>query len=107
MGLKGVKNTELSNQMADLLKEKLSAVEGISSKKMFGGNGIFHDGKMFGLIDSKGNCFLKANEENKDDFLSAGGEQHSRMPYYSISEEVLSNPELLIPMAEHAIKISK
>ncbi|MGB1039022.1 MAG: TfoX/Sxy family protein [Bacteroidia bacterium] len=107
MGLKGVKNTELSNQMAELLKEKLSSLDGITTKKMFGGNGVFHDGKMFGLIDSKGNCFLKANDDNKADFINAGGEQHSRMPYYSISEEVVTNPDLLIPMAKHAIKISK
>ena len=107
MGLKGEKNTELSNQLAELLEEKLAVIGGITTKKMFGGSGLFHEGKMFGLIDSKANCFLKANDDNKSDFIKSGGEQHSRMPYYSVSEGIIDNSDILLPMANHAITISK
>ena len=107
MSLNTEKNTELSNQLAELLTEQLTSIKGISTKKMFGGHGIFHENKMFGLIDSKGNCFLKANDANKEDFLAAGGSQHSRMPYYSINLDLLNDAAVLIPMTEHAIKISK
>jgi DNA transformation protein len=53
---------------AELLTKKLSAIEGLSMKKMFGGHGVFHDQKIFGIADSKGNYFFKANEINKADF---------------------------------------
>ena len=107
MGLNVEKNAELSDQLEATIIKNLSSLNGISTKKMFGGYGIFHEDKMFGLIDSKGNCFLKANEENKEDYLSSGGEQHSRMPYYSISEEILNDTDKLLPLAQFAIQISK
>ncbi|MGB0176067.1 MAG: TfoX/Sxy family protein [Owenweeksia sp.] len=107
MGLKGDKNTQLSNQVAEQFAESVNSMEGITLKKMFGGSGIFHDGKMFGLVDSKGNCFLKADDTTRDDFLSRGGEQHSRMPYYSIPGEVMDDREQLISWTRKAIKASK
>ena len=54
MGVKGDKMKQDSVLATELLLEKLARINGISSKKMFGGHGIFHDGKMFGMVDSKG-----------------------------------------------------
>ena len=107
MGLNTEKNIELSNQLAELMQVNLVKIDGLSTKKMFGGHGLFHESKMFGLIDSKGNCFLKANEENIELFTEAGGLQHSRMPYYSINLETINNEKKLILLTQHAIKISK
>ena len=61
MRQKGDIHTNEAQLTADLLLEKLSSLNGITSKKMFGGHGIFHNGKMFGMVDSKGNCALKAD----------------------------------------------
>ena len=54
MGVKGIKRTQEADLTCTLLIERLSLIPGITSKKMFGGYGIFHDSKMFGIIDSKG-----------------------------------------------------
>ena len=35
---------------------------------MFGGHSVFHEAKMFGIVDSKGNYFFKVDETNKADF---------------------------------------
>ena len=92
---------------AELILERLSLVDGLTSKKMFGGHGIFHDGKMFGIIDSKGVAFFKADETTKKEYTSRGGVQHSRMPYYSIPDEILRDADELRKWAKTAISLSK
>ncbi len=107
MGSKGDKHSEEAQLSAELLVEKLNSIDGITSKKMFGGHGIFHDGKMFGIIDSKGKAFLKADEENASYYLEKGSIKHSKMPYYSIPEGVLNTTSDLIKLAKISIEISK
>lgn len=107
MGEKGSKMRVESIEANKLLLEKLASIEGVSSKKMFGGFGLFHDNKMFGLIDSKGVSFLKADEQSKSKFLALGGTQHSRMPYYAIPTEIKNNFEELIAWTKLAIQLSK
>src|SRR6056300_1307770 len=88
MGVKGDKNSALSNEVAAEFMDRTAGVEGITSKKMFGGHGLFYNGGMFGLVDSKGNCFLKAPEEKVDQYFATGSEKHSRMPYYFVPNNV-------------------
>ncbi|MBO6515776.1 MAG: TfoX/Sxy family protein [Bacteroidia bacterium] len=107
MGLKGDKNTEESNRVAALIETKLAETAGITLKKMFGGHGIFHDNKMFGLVDSKGNTFLKANEKTLSQFKEFGTEQHSRMPYYSVPDVVIEEDSRFQNLVDQAIEISK
>ncbi len=106
MGQKGDKHTNEAQLSADLLVEKLVTIGGVTSKKMFGGHGIFQDGKMFGIIDSKGKSFLKADATNELDFINASSEKHGKMSYYSIPEGVMNSEELL-KFAEKSIAISK
>lgn len=74
---------------------------------MFGGHGLFHDQKMFGMIDSKGKCFLKADGDLAVNFKEKGAEKHSRMPYYSVSEQIIENPRELKDWVKRSIKASK
>ncbi|MEP1094405.1 MAG: TfoX/Sxy family protein [Cyclobacteriaceae bacterium] len=106
MGQKGDKHTNESQLAAELLLEKLQTIEGVTCKKMFGGHGIFHEGKMFSIIDSKGQVFLKTNDETASKYLEKESVQHSRMPYHSVSDEILSSSEL-VDLAKEAIEISK
>jgi DNA transformation protein len=107
MGNKGDKMTKDSVLSAELIVSKLEAIGGVSTKKMFGGHGIFHDGKMFGIVDSKGQSFLKADDSNRGDYEGAGSHQHSRMPYFSIPDDVLNNQDTLTSWVEKSIAISK
>lgn len=107
MGIKGDKLSRDAILSADLLSEKLSVIAGISTKKMFGGHGVFHEGKMFGIIDSKGNLFFKVNESNKADYEQKGASQHSRMPYFSVPKQIFDNQEDLILWAQKSIEASK
>ena len=107
MGIKGGKTSEESILTANLITAKLESMGGITSKKMFGGHGIFHEAKMFCIVDSKGLAYLKADDSSKQKFEAMGSQKHSRMPYYSIPQEILSDFVLLNEWAQHAISISK
>lgn len=107
MGKKGDKSTSLGQQMAEQYLEQLSSIEGVSSKKMFGGHGIFHESKMFGIISAKGKLFFKVNEKTQIDYENAGSEKHSRMPYFSVPEEVIAGDGSLVEWALQSIEASK
>lgn len=106
----GTKGDKLSNKVAlsaQLLVDKLAGIDGIKSKKMFGGYGIFCNDQMFGIVDPSGKIFFKADDTTKGKFEDIGSLKHSRMPYYSIPDNVLSNFELLLEWAESSISITK
>ena len=107
MGKKGDKSTSYGAEVAENLLDQLAPITGITAKKMFGGHGLFHDDKMFGMVDSKGQCLLKATDETKQDFLDSGSEKHSRMPYYMIPDEILAEEHKLLVWARIAIEASK
>ncbi len=100
MGTKGDKHTEETAKGVEVLLNALSAMDEVTTKKMFGGYGIFYKGKMFGLFSAKGKAYLKANESNLHEFEPYGKEQHSRMPYYYI-------PEVLFPDTDEIIRLAK
>lgn len=103
MGKKGDKQTKTGSEKAKLLVERLQPIGGISSKKMFGGHGIFFQGKMFGIVDSRGGYYLKMSDGNRGDFEAYGAVQHGRMPYFSIPDAILEDSELLLNWAQKAI----
>jgi len=104
---KGEKMTQESILSAEELIEKLFVIEGVTTKRMFGGHGIFHVDKMFGHITAKGGQYLQADQSNVDAYLAKGSEKHSRMTYYSIPADILEDHYVLLEWAEIAIQISK
>ena len=107
MGTKGDYLTNDASMSSELLIEKLSAIEGINSKKMFGGYGIFQEGKMFALVNSKGEIYFKTDDSIRSKFENAGAHQHGKMPYFSLPENVLLDQELLVQWGRESIEISK
>lgn len=103
MGQKGDKSTENASVTAALFVEKLQSIAPISSKKMFGGHGIFFQGKMFGIVDSKGQCYFKVSNENRSDFEQHDARQHGRMPYFAIPEPIFNDTPSLLVWAKKAI----
>lgn len=107
MGQKDDKSTPLGADASSLLTEKLATIPGITTKKMFGGYGIFHDSKMFRIIDSKGGCFFKADASNQSDYEARGSAKHSRMPYFEFPADVQDDPDQLAVWAQKSMAISK
>ena len=89
----------------DLVLEKLSPLEGVTGKSMFGGFGVFHEGEMFGLI-SNDVLYLKADDSNRNDYVSLGSNQYKPMPYFRVPDEVSETPETLREWAQKSVIIA-
>ena len=89
-------------------------VDGISSKRLFGGWGIYKDGIIFAIIID-GELFFKVGDENKKDFEKFGShpfEYESRgkkvvLPYWSLPEEIMENREELYSWMDSSLDVSK
>ena len=107
MGRKGDKMTAASTAVADSIVENLSPLGEVNGKKMFGGYGVFEQGTMFALVDSRGQFFLKVDDSNRKDFEGIEAVQHGRMPYFSVPEEVQEDNRKLRAWALESIRLSK
>jgi DNA transformation protein and related proteins len=85
---------------------------GVAAKKMFGGAGLFRDGKMFALI-ADDMAYLKVDDTNREPFIEAGSlqfkpyEKRPAMPYFEIPSAILENPADLIEWGKRALAIHK
>ena len=106
MGQKCAKLSEEAVRACEEFVRKLSSLGEVSSRKMFGGYGIFESGAMFALITSKGSIHLKTDETNRYRFEDAGTTQHGKMPYFEVPQEVLVNDKKLQEWAKESIAIA-
>ena len=105
MGQKNAKLTAQAAELAESLVEKLAPLGDITSRKMFGGYGIFVSGKMFAMVSSQGVAHLKVDGTNVERFEHAGAEKFGRMPYYEIPPAVLKNTRSLRSWAKTSTAI--
>jgi DNA transformation protein and related proteins len=102
----------LNEEFKDFVMGQLEGMEGVTVKKMFGGGGIFHDGKMFALLH-EAQMFLKVDDSNKGKFKEAGTgpfkphpNKPMKMPYYEVPPEVLEDQEKLKEWAGISVKVA-
>lgn len=107
MGRKGTKLTSEASDIAADLVEKLAPLGDVTSRKMFGGVGIFESGSMFALVTSNGTPHLKVDDTNQADFEKRESAKFGRMPYYEIPETVIGNTRSLRSWAKKSIAVAK
>ncbi|MCQ4629581.1 TfoX/Sxy family protein [Shinella sp. CPCC 100929] len=87
----------------DGIEEMFQALGPVTIKRMFGGKGIYHEGRILAL-EVQGEILLKADEESAADFSAAGSRQWYydgksgkpvKMPYWSIPDEALDDPDVM------------
>ena len=61
----------VSDEFLEFLLDQLSGWGGVTARKMFGGAGLYRDGKMFGLIAGDV-AYLKVDDTNRQAFADAG-----------------------------------
>ena len=82
--------------------ERLSPLGAIGSKPMFGGVGVFVDGKMFVKISPSCVLSFKADGQNKSAFLKAGMKKSGKMPYYEATAEQMEDDNTFMTAAKLA-----
>ena len=58
-------------RLAEELPEVFELFGRVSARRMFGGHGIFHEGRMFGLVSGE-RLYLKTDEEGRAKFETKG-----------------------------------
>jgi len=102
----------ISESFEAYVLEQLSSVNGLSSRRMFGGVGISADGLSFALIDED-TLYLKVDDTNRGDFeaIEMGpfrpyGDDRA-MQYYQVPVDVLEDSDALQAWAQKAIGVAR
>lgn len=81
----------------------LSGLGPISTRKMFGGLGIYRDGVIFALVSSDGQLFIKATGDLAEQLQAEGAVQFHSMPYWSMPDAALDDPAASVAWAQQSL----
>lgn len=94
----------------DSLVIRLTPIGAVDARNMFGGHGLFMEGRMFALV-ARGALYLKADDGNRADFETAGmtafkpyAEKPMTMPYFGVPESVLADNETFCAWSANAVQ---
>jgi DNA transformation protein and related proteins len=100
-----------SDEFVAFLIDQFSGWGKVTGRKMFGGVGLYHDGKMFGLV-ADDVAYLKVDDSNREDFEKAGSapfrpyaDRDVIMSYYEIPPDVLECAEELGEWADRSFMV--
>ena len=103
----------VSDPVLGYIIDQLQPVGEVIPKRMFGGVGLFKEGKMFGMLNSKGTFLLKVDKSNIEDYQARGmspfshnKNKTSSMPYYEVPVDVIEDRQLLKTWANKSIDIA-
>ena len=100
----------VSSEYLDYVHDQLSGLGGVSSRRMFGGAGLYCDEFFFALIDND-TLYLRVNDANRADFTTRGMGQFRpyadrpelSMSYYETPADVLEDPAQLVSWARRSV----
>jgi DNA transformation protein len=89
----------VSDEFLNYVIDQLAGWGNVTARRMFGGAGLYRDGKMFGLI-ADDVAYLKVDDSNRGDFEKAGSApfrpyetKSTVMSYYEVPPEVLEQSD--------------
>ena len=94
-------------------KELFSGLGKITTRKMMGGLCLYCDGTIFSIIHGDGRIYLKGSGEFQGVLDAEGctrwtysrdGKQETAMPYWTLPEPALDDPELACDWARRALE---
>ena len=100
----------LNQEYVDYIVDQLSEFEGASSRKMFGGVGIFKDKIMFAMVTSENAFYFRVNDQLIPKFEAEGMKpfDHAKkgkgMPYWSAPANVIEDKQLMKLWAEDSFE---
>ncbi len=102
----------LSQQTIDHALELFAGVGELTTRKMFGGLGIYHEGQIFAIIMSDETIMLKGQGAMMDKFSTLGmarwsyqrpGKAETHMPYWALTDDMLDDPDTTSELAREVI----
>jgi DNA transformation protein and related proteins len=101
----------VSNGYRTYVLDQLAAVPALSTRRMFGGVGLYSGESFFALIDDDV-LFFKVDDTNRDDYVSRGMKGFMPTPgqtssgYYQVPEEVIEEAEELTRWARRSVEVA-
>jgi len=102
----------VSDNYRTYIVEQLAALPAISTRRMFGGIGIYSDALFFALIDDDV-LFFKVDDSNRDDYVSRGMKAFMPFPgqpslgYFQVPPDVIEEAEELTRWARRSVEVAK
>jgi len=103
----------VNNEFVRYVLDQLRGLGVVTSRKMFGGAGLYLDGTIFALI-AYDTLYFKVDETNRSDFEKAGMEPFQpfddtsyAMNYYEVPIDVLEESDELVAWARDALAAAR
>lgn len=103
----------VSAEDIEFATELFADLGGITTRKMMGGLCLYHDGVIFAILHPDGGLMLKGAGDFRQVLEDAGcsrwtyarpGKTETAMPYWSMPEAALDDPELACDWARRALE---
>lgn len=88
-------------------REVFEGLSDLTHRKMFGGICLYSDNTVFALASSDGRLYLKAIGDLAERLQSDGADQFHNMPYWSLPEDVLDDPDRACELARETLQSLK
>ncbi len=75
----------------------------LTTRKMFGGMCLYLDGTVFALMSSDATLYLKAKGTVAQELMANGATQFHNMPYWSLPEAALDDPQKACTLARRTL----
>lgn len=103
----------VSNDYLTYVIDQFANFTKVSSRRMFGGVGLYAEGLFFALIDAD-TLYFKVDDSNRDDYVKRGSRAFQPFPndptysmnYFRLPEEVLEDPDELKVWTRRALAVA-
>lgn len=101
----------VSNEFLEYVLDLFSIWGDVSVRKMFGGAGLYREGKMFGAVMDDV-VYLKVDDTNREKYEAAGSEplkpfadEKTVLSFYELPADVFEDQDMLVEWAEESLEI--
>lgn len=100
-------------EFREYVMEQLGRLAPVTSRRMFGGVGIYADGLFFAVVDDE-TLYFKVDDVTRGDYEERGlgpfrpfGEEGPAVGYYPVPGELLEDPDALCPWLDAALDVAQ
>lgn len=101
----------VSSDYLQYILDQLARVPRVTSRRMFGGVGLYSDGVFFGIIDND-TVFFKTDDNTRETYVARGSQPFRpykdrpevSMSYFQVPADVLEDTDEFVPWARAAVR---
>lgn len=101
-----------TDSVKDFLLDQLGGLRGLECRAMFGGFGLYADGKFFGILH-RGRLYFKTSDATRDAYVQRGMQpfqpnaNQKLSSYYEVPADILESADELSEWAREALQTVK